>query len=454
MWFDGVIQVFNNMFRPRRLDDGTWFYPIAAGTFNEIEALKAFLEVPEVAAVITKKAIGYSNGKFKVVNPKNGKDKPNDAVNKLLAKPNWFQSQKEFMMQTCLFHEIFGNEFLYSFYPIGFKPTIENISALYTLPPNLVEAEYADTLPFYMFSATNGPKINYTIQNTPGVKTSLEQDAVLHLNDNRVSIKSATDKDLIKGIPKAVLLKAPINNIRMAYESRGVVLKYRGAQGILSNDAKDGVGAAAPLDPKEVEKIQKDYMRNYGGLAGQFNIIISSAALKWQQMGLDRPDKLGLYVETKESFDKIKDAWDAPAELFSSSDRPTFENQREAWKNWYESSIIPDANERLIAINQQYVDNNYAIIADYSHLAVFQEDIKMRADALNSYVSALSALLTSGQITPDEYREELQKKFEIGDGKAIVVEKPDPEPDPIDPADPADPSEDPTQEDQNQNTNE
>jgi hypothetical protein len=50
-------QFFNNLFRPR-LEGGDWFYISSqtGGTFNEIELLKAFEEIPEVNAVISTKA--------------------------------------------------------------------------------------------------------------------------------------------------------------------------------------------------------------------------------------------------------------------------------------------------------------------------------------------------------------------------------------------------------------
>lgn len=424
LWTFGS-EVITNMWRPPgQQKDGTYWYPLNVGTFNSIECLKSFMEIPELSAVIIRKATAHSNGKFKVVNA-SGVEKKNDQVNKLFQKPNWFQSQKEFMMQTCLFHEIFGNEYLFMF--TGMKtPRIDNVTALYTLPPNLVEAKYTDTLPFFLFGANESPKREYTI-DVNGRRMQLDIEKIIHLNENRVNLQSTTNKDLLMGTSNIELLRAPLNNIRMSYESRGVILKYRGALGLITPDNKDALGKAITLEEHEIKDIQDKYRTSYGGLARQFQIMVSNMPLKWQQMGVN-PDRLGLYKETEEDFRKIKDAWQSPDELYCSEKGSTFENQKQAWKRWYENSIIPDANERTGALNEVFMeDSNFKIVVDYSHLPIFQEDIKHRAEAMSEYINALGYAFADKQLTSDEYRAEMKKVFELGTGKAIPVDVPSPD---------------------------
>lgn len=414
--------LFGPTYKPSQYGD-TLFYPLTSSTWSEIRYLQEFNEIPEVNAVINMKARMRSSARLKVVN-KSGVEKKNDAINKLLAAPNWFQAQKEFIRQTVLWHEIYGNEYIYPLMPVG--GSVDNVlesmrvSALFTLPPNLIKPCYEDETPYYLHAKT--PKIRYEL-SWGGKRTEIDPNLIIHLNDNRVNITEANAKDLLRGESKLLGLTPALNNIRMAYESRGIILKYRGALGILSNGTTDMAGTIE-LDPKEVERIENAY-KKYGSLSHQQQLIITSANLKWQQMSVN-PDRLGLYQETEEDFNKILDGYGMPSELFVRTKGATFENQRQARKGAYTETIIPETVEWVMALNQRLMkpeETNFEIQADFSHLPIFQEDVKQRADALNSTVTYLSKLFSDGQITDAEYREEL-KKAGVGNGQPIPVEPP------------------------------
>jgi hypothetical protein len=406
------------MSRPRK-EGNQWFYPISlnSGTFSDIDCLESFMCVPELNAIINLKARYFSHGVLKVVN-KQGKEIKSHHYNALLQKPNWFQAQKEFMMQTKLFHEIYGNEYLYTLFPVGFEST-ERTKAIFTLPPNLVESEYNEKDPFYTFSS-RPENIKYII-DIDGSKKDLDSKTIIHLNDNRVCIKKINDKSILKGESKLVALKAAINNIRMAYESRGIIIKYRGSQGIISPDSKDGIGSSVPFEDSEKAAIQAAY-KSYGTLTDQSQIIITNIASKFQAMTVNDPKKLGLFDECEEDFYAFLDSFGLPADLFSSSKGTTFTNKNEARKDIIENTTIPEANEWAMGLNEQLMaDDTARVIVDYSHLPVMQTDLKVQAEGRNATINYLSRLLQDKQITQEEYREELNK-IGIGNGKAIAIE--------------------------------
>jgi len=421
-----ITNVISNLWRPKRFGAST-FYPIVSPDVfeetNDLAYLKYFNTIPEVNAVINLKARCRANGVLKTV------DKSGKEINRLpeiLKKPNWFQDQKEFMRQCSLFHDIYGNEYIYGLTPVGFA--WDRAKALFTLPPNLIKQEYEENQAYWNFAEQ--PKVSYTYE-MDNFKYSLEPDQIIHMNDNSVTVMEANGRGVLKGESKMKGLRAALKNIKMAYESRGIILKYRGALGILSNRSTDGVGSGLPLEEKEITDLQKKYQQ-YGGLEGQFQVIISSANLQWQQMSVD-PNKLGLFQETEEDFNKILDAYGVPSEMFTRQKGATFENQNQARKSIYENTTIPEANEWTTGLNSKFFPepNGPKIIADYSHLPIFQEDIKHRSETLANMVNSLSRLLQDGQITDEEYREELFK-LGVGDGKAI--EKPVEEAAPIMPA--------------------
>jgi len=377
--------------------------------------LESFNTIPELNATISLKARCFANGIIKTVNDK-GEEV--DAMPEVMKTPNWFQDQKEFMRQCKLFHEIYGEEFAYSLFPVGFD--WNRAKALYTLPPNLITQEYDSTQPFFVWPQIPTDNVKYSYE-LDGYKYSMDQKQILHINENNVTIKELNGKGVLRGESKMKGLRPAIKNIKMAYESRGVILKYRGALGILSNQSTDGVGAGLPLDEKEIANIQEKY-NQYGGLDGQFQAIITSANLRWQQMSVN-PDKLGLFQETEEDFNKILDSYGVPSEMFTRQKGATFENQNQARKSIYENTIIPEANEWISSFNTKFFsEGKIKMIVDYSHLPIFQEDIKHRSEMLNNMVNVLSRLRADQQITDEEYREELFK-LGIGDGKAIEKEE-------------------------------
>lgn len=416
-----AIRTISNLWRGSPEKWGSsYFYPLFNNTWDDIKYLEAFNTIPELNAIINLLARCGSNGVYKVAD-KEGKEIEGHWLNLLLKNPNWFQDQKEFISQTIIFHELYGNEYIYSLFPVGFKP--ERTKALFTLPPNLVCPEIEETQPFYTFSKQ--PRLKYIV-DYDGKKIPLDPETIIHLNDNQVDITKINQKDLLKGTSTLRALTPVINNIKMAYESRGIIIKYRGAQGILSPEAKDGIGQTIPMDEPEKEAIQKAY-KGYGTLNGQHQLIITNVASRFQSMTLNEPKKLGLFDECKEDLYRMLDAFGLPPDLFARTEQSTYANRNDARKDVYENKVIPTANIRAAALNQRFLaDDPGKVIVDFSDLAILQEDLKVKAEGRNATVNYLSRLLQDQQITDEEYREELHK-IGIGDGKPVPKKEPETE---------------------------
>lgn len=392
--------------------------------WNELDYLKAFLEIPELNAVICTKARMFGNGVIKEVDS-NGNEVKNSKLVAALNNPNWFQSGEEFRRQTKLWREIFGNEYLFENSPIGRDFEDATTKALFTIPPNWTGVKYNEEQPFFVF--TEMPDIKYVVEYNSKLIT-LPQGTVIHLNDDRVDMRSdgngiyssfsTSSKSLMKGESKLRALTPALNNLKMAYETRGVLLKNRGALGILSNSSADKIGSI-PLEKEERERIQEEYATKYGGLKGQYQLIISAADLKWQQMSIN-PDKMGLYTETAADFDKIIDSYGMKRELFAGKDA-TYENAKAAEKGVYTDTIIPDAAEWIAGFNKKHRNGaKTKLIMDYFHLPMFQEDLANRGASMKANVDALTIALTDGAIDIIQYKAELEK-FGIKSNKQITA---------------------------------
>jgi hypothetical protein len=378
------------------------FYPLHSGTFDDLDSLKAYQEIPEVNAVINLKARTFSSGIVKAVNKK-GEEIPNHPAAFILNNPNWFQDGFEFRRQTKILREIYGNEYIFKLQPKGFRPTLERMKALYTIPGNLIKLEYREKTPFWV----HAEKPQYAEYVLIG-GDRIPNENIIHLNEATTDITQAADINCLLGESKLRALKAPINNIRMAYESRGIILKYRGAQGIISPEGKDAAGAV-PFDKPDID-ILKEVWGNYGTMSGQSQMAIVNVSTKFTPLTLNEPKKLGLFDETRESFYKIMDSFGVKKEMFVQIEGTTYANQREAEKAFYQDTTIPEANEWIQAFNQDWMqDTDDKLIVDFSHLPIFQQDLKIRAEGLEKLVNLLSKALADGAITIDEYKEELKK---------------------------------------------
>lgn len=403
-----VLQTISNLWRggPREFGSEI-FYPVgmAVDMWGKEDVIRDFCEIPEINAVYNMKASMFSAGTLKILD-RNGKDasKKHPELATILETPNWFQDQKEFMVQTKLFHEILGNEFIYNLFPLGMNP--ERTSGFFSLPPNLVEVDYTSNKLFFTVSDPAG-MIKYTYRSN-GKDNPLPADAIMHFNDSRVNYSDNMDsKQILRGISKLEALQPVRKNIRLTYESLGVILKNRGALGIISNDSDNGVGQAIPIKDDEKKIIQDGY-RNYGGLSHQNQLIITSAKVRWQQMSIN-PDKLGLFQGKKEDFAKVLDSAGMAMELFVNQGS-TYENQKQARKGTYQETIIPEAVKWVGGLNRKLLSESYdKIVVDYSHMPIFQEDLKSRGDAFRAMADALNRMLVDGAIDVPTYIQEIEK---------------------------------------------
>ena len=125
-------------------------------------------------------------------------------------------------------------------------------------------------------------------------------------------------------------------------------------------------------------------------------------------------DKLKLFEECREDTLKICDSYGTPFEMLSSIRNTTFDNKKEAQRQWYRDTIIPEANMRIAGMNKRFntAEKGYRLVPKFDHLPIFETERKERAASLLMTVNALTKALEDGAITIEEYKLEL-KKFGI-----------------------------------------
>ncbi len=403
---------FNNLslnpFQPRR-QGNSWFYPLSTSgqVFGELDNLKQFLEIPELNSIINIRARAMSSWNLQVVSKTTGLEQSNNqSLVKILKTPNWFQGQGEFWRQSSLFRDIYGNEFLFFLTPIGM---LISIKGMFTLDPSKIEIKYTGDAAF--FHEPTGDKIKYIYRLLNGQTIDIDIKDIIHLNDNRVSNNNNLfgNSSFLSGTSKMNSQAAPINNIRKAYEKRGIVLTM--PVGILSNSQDDAIGQAVPHDPDEKEELQKT-LRTRGATP-----IITDLATKYNAMNVNS-QTMGLFEEVREDLGSLCDAYGVPYALLANAQRSGIGSKgtelKESRKQFFEETIIPDAKEKVDALNLHLdtANKSWEVIADFKHLPVFSEDVKNRASSVSIMVKALSQALSDGAISLEQYKKEL-KKFNI-----------------------------------------
>jgi hypothetical protein len=170
-----------------------------------------------------------------------------------------------------------------------------------------------------------------------------------------------------------------------------------------------------PAHTKEI--LQNDFRKH--GITGQpYQVIVTDAKLKWQQMGFPTAE-LQLFEEIQDSTNQIANAYGYPSGMMSQIQQTTYNNKKTDRRDYVENTIIPESESRLEQFTRAIVPQGESllIIQDYSQVTVLQEDKKAAADARKSLNDALSIEFENNLITRNMWLEKL--------GEPTVVGKPE-----------------------------
>lgn len=364
-------------------------------------ALKAYLQCPPLAAIINKKAQAFTNGKTFIINKK-GKARDKEAtsevankVRSLMANPNPFQSQKEFEAQQYTYLQIWGWCIVLSIKPVGFDNT--DAKKLWNIPPAMIDVE--ETKNNWLLADKSTDVIKSIIINFENEKVPLPVSDCYIIKDITVSFTSPAFPE-----SRTCSLRANINNTIGAYESRGKLIEYRGALGIISPDFKDA-GGPIPLKDDDKEALQEEF-KQYGLKRNQYSFIISNAAVKWSQMGIPTSE-LMLFEEIEDNIMRICDGYNFPYPLMSSNRTNSLggNNIYEAKKLLYQDATIPEAEN----ISEQWTTffslDKYElkIVKDFSHVEALQDDKLQYARWRNTLNDAKKKEYDAGLITLNDW---------------------------------------------------
>lgn len=368
----------SSTYRGEPFGNNGWLFDTGGGTdvyfsFNGLsDIIKAYEYCPPVYSIINKQAYAFVNGRTFVMNDK-GKESQSPfakKIKKLLLKPNALQNGKQFKAQYSVYLRLFGYCVILPIKPKGFPN--EDATSLWIIPPYMCEFEFAKQT-FYNLKKgfISNIKVKYGTE-------------VSNLNPEDVIIL----RDITPGFETLFLPNSPIKPIQQnisnligIYNSKGTLINYRGALGILTPE-KDPLGNV-PMEPKDKKEIQDDFMK-YGIKNNQWKFIISNSFLKWQQMGVPYRD-LMLTEWAQDDTMVICDALNFPYELLANGKASSMNGTEvDAFqKVLYQNFAIPFSEMVDEQLNEAFntEENNCTIQNDFSHIVVLQKDSKEKATA-------------------------------------------------------------------------
>jgi len=384
-----------------RDNQGNWW--LGSTTLNNtellqsvIQQLEAYNTCPWLSVLIQKKFNYFQNKVAFVVNNK-GEDvsqsKEAQNILNLLKNPNPYQTGEQFETQLYLFQQLFGKAYI--FRPlVGFT---QLPSKMYVVPNWLI----TETRKVNVFDYSQKVELieGYSFKINGKQYDNISPSDIEILHDS--TINTIMNDYSFESQSRITTLYEAISNITAALEARGVLIKSRGALGIISPDSKIDVGNAAKLSTDEQTELQDKFRSLYGLAKKQWQFIFASKPLKFVKFNIS-PDELKLFEEIEDSVRLLSQAYGIDIKILGFESK--FQNMGEAEKALYQNTIIPEANRIASFYNRMFKLKLIELKYDYSHVQVLQQSEQDKSQAFSNTTTSIMNIISNQTI--NEYSKE------------------------------------------------
>lgn len=310
----------------------------------------------------------------------------------LLVTPNPLQGWAEFFEQMVGFKLVTGNSYIQC---IG--PTAGNnaglVKELWHIPTQVIHPVAGNRIE---------PVKGYKYMNNEGL---IPEKEIIHL---KYWTPEYYNGAFLLGLSPIRAGKRVVTKSNSSYDSFVSSFQNMGAFGIISGDSKTD---DQMLTEQQAEAIEERFRRKTGP-KNWGKPLITSAALKWQQIGMS-PVDLNIIESDKMDLRTMCMVYHVPSELFGDAQNKTYSNTKEAGSAVYTNAILPELNAFRDAFNLK-VKGRYEgkIFIDYdaSMISELQDDLNYMAQALSS----------TWWLTPNEKRDMMS--FGMDEKNALMDE--------------------------------
>ena len=280
-----------------------------------------------------------------------------------LMNPNDFQSYYEFMDNFLGFKLITGNSYVYGVGP-STGPNAGKFKQLYVLPAHLVRI---------LSEGRYNPVSGYTL-TTKYDSQDLPADKVMH--SKYWNPDYSTEGSHLYGQSP---LKAASRVLQQSNDSLTASVKLfqnTGAVGILYDNSDDG------MSPEQALELQRKWQTENSGPNNAGKVIVTSAKIGWQQLGLSAVD-LAIIDSQKMNLRQLCNVYRVNSALMNDPDNKTYNNMYEARKALISDAILPeliaaraDLNKWLVAPYNKSEGDKLFLDFDLDVFPELQEDKK------------------------------------------------------------------------------
>lgn len=383
--------IFSNLFRGssfnvERTRDGVMSYFLDNDGFgNEKDYINWSLSNPVLFSVVSTRAKVFSQMHITCVDAKGDAVENNDIVD-LLAKPNYFQSQSDFLYQYMWFLSTQGENFVYKIQPLSTQKPI----AIYNLIPN--ELDFKDVM-----------KLNKFINSQKDIK-ELESKIIEYKLDSQTYKLPLKDIipffDIANGLKSNSLMSSPsrvksitgvLNNIEENIKSKNVNLKF--SQKYLATNKNAVQGVATQI--KEEDRAAIDSILKAKSLQ------ITNGDVQVTHLVNDLK-KLYLDEQFAADANTVSIAFEMNNDIINYflGKSSTYSNQEQGIIRFIQNSIQSMADNFCNSLTNSMglQEQGLKLVASYNHLPVMQGVIKTKLETFKIMQETIKIGLESGSI--------------------------------------------------------
>jgi hypothetical protein len=348
------------------------------GQYSQSNFINLFYCLPEIFAPVNEIASRVADAVWQLRrNQDDAVDYKDKDFNRLFSQPNPLMSHKQLVWQAVCYELLTGANLEFFNKPSTLADDYTNILTWSNMPTHKVATNKKKGVDPYTATSLSDFVSSYSI----GTRI-FDPANVLAIANHDLNSGNEVDKFL----SPLCGAKLAIRNLLPVYEARGVIYIKRGALGFIVSKKSDMSGTIS-LTPNEKKDAQREYSHSFGLSAGQNQVGVTSAPVDFIKTSMSIQE-LQPFDETLADAVAIYKVLRVPRHLVPSKDTSTFNNADADMKSFYGDVIIPLANKYAQNWTNHFKIPNRYIYADFSTVAILQEDRKEKAsvDQINGNV--------------------------------------------------------------------
>jgi len=400
--------IFSNLFggssfNVERTKDGSFSYFLDNNGFgNEKDFIKWSLSNPVLFSVISTRAKVFSQMHISCINSAGETVENNEIVN-LLSKPNYFQSQSDFLYQYMWFLSTQGENFIYKIQPLS----TQNIKAIYNLVPN--ELDFKEVMKLKKFIHTkqdiNELERKVIEYNLDGETKKLPLKDVIPFFDIANGLRS---NSLLSSPSRVKSISGVLENIEENIKSKNINLKF--SQKYLATNKNAVQGVATQIKAEDRESIDK--------ILQSKSLQITNGDVQVTHLVTDLK-KLFLDEQFASDANTVAIAFEMNNDIINYflGKSSTFSNQEQGIIRFIQNSIQSMADNFCNSLTNSMglEEQGLKLQASYNHLPVMQGVIKTKLETFKLMQETIKIGIESGTIDVAEAKEMTSKlKNDLG----------------------------------------